>query len=98
MSRGRQTHNLKCHAVGITLSPALLALWGNKHTFTNERTVHPSMGGDIKMNLKSSMNSKKTEEREEMKKADSKKERKKDKSSEMPTTMITFKNNKAENV
>lgn len=30
MSRGRQTHNLKCHAVGITL-PALLALWGNKH-------------------------------------------------------------------
>lgn len=26
MSRGRQTHNLKCHAVGITLSPALLAL------------------------------------------------------------------------
>lgn len=26
VSRGRQTHNLKCHAVGITLSPALLAL------------------------------------------------------------------------
>ena len=26
MSRGRQTHNLKCHGVGITLSPALLAL------------------------------------------------------------------------
>lgn len=69
MCRGRQTHNLKCHAVGITLSPALLALWGNKHTFTNERTVHPNMGGDIKMNLKSSMNNKKTEERTEMKKS-----------------------------
>lgn len=41
MSRGRQTHNLKCHAVGITLSPALLALWGNTHTFNNEKTVHP---------------------------------------------------------
>lgn len=64
VSRGRQTHNLKCHAVGITLSPALLALWGNKHTFTNERTVHPSMGGDIKMNLKSSMNSKKRQKKE----------------------------------
>lgn len=60
MSRGRQTHNLKCHAVGITLSPVLLALWGNKHTLTNERTVQPTMGGDIKMNLKSSVNIKTT--------------------------------------
>lgn len=44
VSRGRQTHNLKCHAVGITLSPELLALWGNKHTSTNERTVEPKHG------------------------------------------------------
>lgn len=85
MSRGRQTHNLKCHAVGITLSPALLALWGNKHTSTNERTVHPTMGRDIKMNLKSSMKSKKTEEREKMKTQRAKK-KKEDKSSEMPTS------------
>lgn len=63
MSRGRQTHNLKCHAVGFTLSPALLALWENKHTSTNERTVHPTMGGNIKVNLNSSMKSKKTEEK-----------------------------------
>lgn len=58
MSRGRQTHNLKCHAVGITLSPALLALWGNTHTFNNEKTVHPKHERRLKMNLKSSMNSK----------------------------------------
>ena len=44
---GRQTHNLKCHAVGITLSPALLALWGDKHTSTNERRVHPSMADEF---------------------------------------------------
>lgn len=49
MSRGRQTHNLKCHAVGITLSPALLALWGNTHTHTHptmRRQYTQSMRGD----------------------------------------------------
>ena len=44
---GRQTHNLKCHAVGITLSPAPLALWGDKHTSTNERREHRSMADEF---------------------------------------------------
>lgn len=103
MSRGRQTHNLKCHAVGITLSPALLALWGNKHTFTNERTVHPSMGGDIKMNLKSSMNSKirQRKDRKWTKQIARKKKKKRqifrDAKHKMET-VICFKNKKPDNV